>query len=424
MNTQTRQNKSQKWTVPFFTIWTGQALSLLGSRVAQFAIVWWLTETTGSATVLATASMVAFIPEVFLAPIAGAYVDRWNRRIVMILADGFIALASLWLAVMFWLGTAQVWHIYALMLIRSIGGSFHWPAMQASTSLMVPKEQLTRVAGINQTLYGVLGIAGPPLGAILMELLPLQGVMLIDVGTAALAIIPLFFIHIPQPERTSEKHAERPSVWTDFKEGLRYVWGWTGMLYLIVLIFFFKIASAPAFSLMPLLVKKHFSGGAAQLSLLQAILGVGTIVGGLVLSAWGGFRKKIVTSLSAAFVFSFGFLGLGLAPGNIFEIALASAFVIGFTLPMIDGPFMAIMQSSVEPEMQGRVFTLAISLLNISAPFSLAIAGPISDKLGLQIWYIVAGVICIGISVIGLAMPAVMNIERKTELQEPTEGAA
>lgn len=411
MNTQATQNKPRKWTTPFFTIWTGQALSLLGSRVAQFAIIWWLTETTGSATVLASASLAAFIPEVFLAPIAGTYVDRWNRRVVMIVADGLIALASLWLAAMFWLGTAQTWHIYVLMLVRSIGGSFHWPAMSASTSLMVPKDQLTRVAGINQALHGVLGIVGAPLGAILMELLPLQGVMGIDVATAILAIAPLFFIHIPQPERSAEDKARKQSVWSDFKDGLRYVWGWTGMVYLIGLLFFFKIASAPAFSLIPLLVKKHFSGGAAQLSLWQSILGIGTIIGGLALSAWGGFQKKIVTSLTAAFVFSFGFLGLGLAPGNMFWIALVSAFVIGFTLPMIDGPFMAIMQTSVEPEMQGRVFTLTISLLNISAPFSLAIAGPLSDRFGLQPWYIGAGVTCIGIVVVGLLTP-VINIER------------
>jgi DHA3 family macrolide efflux protein-like MFS transporter len=403
---------SRKWALPFFTIWTGQALSLLGSRVAQFAIVWWLTEMTGSATVLATASMVAFIPEVFLAPIAGTYVDRWNRRVVMIVADSIIALASLWLAVMFWMGAAQIWHIYVLMLIRSIGGSFHWPAMQASTSLMVPKDQLTRVAGLNQTLYGVLGIAGPPLGAILMELLPLHGVMFIDVATAVLAIAPLFFVHIPQPKRSTEDDAKKQSVWADFKDGLRYVWGWTGMLYLVVLIFFFKIASAPAFSLIPLLVKNHFSGDAAQLSLWQAVLGIGTIIGGLVLSAWGGFRKKIVTSLVAVSVFSLGFLGLGLAPGDVFWLALASAFVLGFTLPMIDGPFMAIMQSSIEPEMQGRVFTLTISLLNISAPFSLAIAGPISDRLGLQIWYISAGVISMIIAGVALFIPAVVNIER------------
>ena len=244
-------NEKRKWAIPFFTIWTGQALSLLGSRVAQIAIVWWLTETTGSATVLASASLAAFIPEVFLAPIAGTYVDRWNRRVVMIVADGLIALASLWLAIMFWMGTAQIWHIYVLMLARSIGGSFHWPAMQASTSLMVPKDQLTRVAGINQALHGVLGIVGAPLGAILMELLPLQGVMGIDVATAALAIAPLFFIHIPQPERSAEDEAKKQSAWADFKDGLRYVRGWTGMMYLIGLIFFFKIASAPAFSLVP-----------------------------------------------------------------------------------------------------------------------------------------------------------------------------
>jgi len=139
----------------------GQAFSLFGSRVVQFALVWWLTQLTGSATVLATASMVALIPEIFLSPIAGAYVDRWNRRIVMILADGMIALASLWLAYLFWIDAAQVWHIYVIMLVRAVGGAFHWPAMQASTSLMVPQEHLTRVAGLNQTMNGARGRPEP-----------------------------------------------------------------------------------------------------------------------------------------------------------------------------------------------------------------------------------------------------------------------
>jgi DHA3 family macrolide efflux protein-like MFS transporter len=157
--------------IPFFTIWAGQAFSLVGSQVVQFALVWWLTQLTGSATVLATASLVALLPEIVLSPIAGAYVDRWNRRIVMIVADGLIALASLWLAYLFWIGATQVWHVYVILAIRAVGGSFHWPAMQASTSLMVPKEQLTRVAGLNQTLKGVLNIACPPLGALLLAIM-------------------------------------------------------------------------------------------------------------------------------------------------------------------------------------------------------------------------------------------------------------
>jgi len=162
------------WAANFFTIWTGQAFSLLafsllGSRVAQFALVWWLTQLTGSATILATASLVGFLPEVFLMPIAGAYVDRWNRRITMIVADGVVALASLWLVYLFWTGAIQVWHVYVIMFVRALGGCFHWPAMQASTTLMVPQAHLTRVAGVNQTLYGLLSIFGPPAGALAMQ---------------------------------------------------------------------------------------------------------------------------------------------------------------------------------------------------------------------------------------------------------------
>ena len=189
------------WTSTFFTIWAGQAFSLLGSMLVQFALVWWLTATTGSGTVLATAALAALVPEILLGPFAGACVDRWNRRLVMLVADCLIALATLGLAALYALGALRPWHIYLIMMLRATGAAFHWPAMQASTSLMVPREHLSRVAGINQTLRGGLGIVSPPLGAILVQLLPLHGVLLIDVGTAALAIRPVVFVPIPQPER-------------------------------------------------------------------------------------------------------------------------------------------------------------------------------------------------------------------------------
>jgi DHA3 family macrolide efflux protein-like MFS transporter len=403
-----------KWKLPFFTIWTGQAFSLVGSKVAQFALVWWLTKLTGSATVLATATMVALIPEIFLGPIAGAYVDRWNRRIVMIVADGMIALASLWLAYLFWAGAMQVWHVYVIMLVRSVGGSFHWPAMQASTSLMVPKEHLTRVAGLNQTMNGALNIIGAPLGALLLEVLPLYGVMLVDVGTAMLAITPLFFVYVPQPKRADmgAKGAPKPSVWTDMRDGLRYIWSWPGLVVLIGAAMIFKIALTPAFSLLPLLVSEHFDGDAAQLSLLEAVLGVGIVLGGLLLSVWGGFGRKIYTVLVGMVVMGLGLVVLGLTPGGSFWLALVSVFVMGLMISLVDGPIMAILQGTVAPEMQGRVFTLMGSLLWVTSPFSLAVAGPVSDWLGLQVWYVTAGVLCEAIGLAGFFIPAIVNIEQ------------
>ncbi|MDD2912968.1 MAG: MFS transporter, partial [Candidatus Bipolaricaulis anaerobius] len=187
----------ERWKARFFTIWTGQQFSLFGSSVAQFALVWWLTQETGSATVLATATLVAVLPQVILGPFAGALIDRWSRRWVMVVADGVIALASAGLGILFFTGRIQVWHIFLVKVIRGLGGAFHWPTMTASTSLMVPERQLSRVAGLNQTMHGAMNIIAPPIGAILLAVLPMHGIMGLDILTAALAIVPLLFIPIP-----------------------------------------------------------------------------------------------------------------------------------------------------------------------------------------------------------------------------------
>ena len=160
---------NKDWQLPFSTIWIGQALSLVGSSIARFALIWWLTMSTGSATVLATATLVTILPRVLLAPVAAALVDRWNRRVVMMVADAFIALASAWLAYLSWTGAMQVWHVYVIMLVRSTGGGFHSPAMVVSISLMVPRRQLTRVAGLDQARNGVLSIVTPPVSALLLR---------------------------------------------------------------------------------------------------------------------------------------------------------------------------------------------------------------------------------------------------------------
>ena len=412
------------WKAPFFTIWTGQQLSLVGSSAAQFALVWWLTITTGSATVLATATTVALIPQILLGPLAGAYVDRWNRRLVMIIADSFIALVSLWLAYLFWSGSMQVWHVYIVMLARSLGGVFHWPAMAASTTLMVPDRHLTRIAGINQTMNGLLTIVGPPLGALLLALIPLHGVMLVDVGTALFAVGPLLFIAIPQPVRSQANGSKKASIWVDMRDGFRYLWGWSGAMALIGGALIFKVALTPAFSLVPLLVRKHFGGGATQLSLLESVIGVGILLGGLILSTWGGFKRKVYTMLLGLIGVGVGILVLGFTPGNLFFIALGCMFLMGLMIPMTDGPLMAIFQTTVAPEMQGRVFALLGSLISLSSPLGLAIAGPVSDRFGIQVWFVVAGILCIAVGIAGFFIPTILHIEENHTAKEAVEPAS
>jgi len=256
---------------PFFTIWTGQQLSLVGSRAAQFALVWWLTLETGSATVLATASLVALAPQILLGPFVGALIDRWNRRVVMIAADSFIALVGLWLAYLFWSGTMEIWHVYAVMLARSLGGTFHWPAMAASTTLMVPEKHYTRISGLNQTIHGLLSLLGPPLGALLLSIMPLHGVMLFDVGTAAFAVLPLLFVAVPQPKQEHVATIKTHSFLSNARDALRFVLHWPGMMVLLAGASILKIVLMPALSLLSLLVKNHFGGEAAEYGFMEVM---------------------------------------------------------------------------------------------------------------------------------------------------------
>jgi len=411
------QQPPARWQAPFFTIWTGQAFSLVGSRLVQFALVWWLTQTTGSATVLATATLVALLPGIVLGPFVGTLVDRWNRRMVMIVADGFVALVSVWLAYLFWTGSASVWHVYVAMLARSLGEGFHWPAMQASTSLMVPKEQLSRVSGLNQTLQGALSIVAPPLGAILLGLLPLYGILGIDLATASIAIVSLLLIAIPQPERAAAAGtaaaggAGRASLWQDFRAGLRYVRGWPGLMAVVLLAMIINFVVNPAFSLMPLLVTEHFHAGVLELGWLEAAWGVGMVAGGLLLTVWGGFRRRVYTSLSGLVLSGIAIVGVGLASEHAFPLALGCLLVAGFLNPFVNGPFFAILQASVAPEMQGRVFTLVGSLISAMMPLSLAVAGPVADAIGIQSWYVIGGVAFALFGAGSFLVPVVVHIE-------------
>jgi DHA3 family macrolide efflux protein-like MFS transporter len=406
------EQSPRKWLAPFFTIWGGQAFSLLGSQLVQFALVWWLTKTTGSATILATATLVALLPQVFLGPLAGALVDRWNRRAIMIVADASIALVTVGLAVLFWTGQVQIWHVYLLMFLRAVGGGFHWPAMQASTSLMVPKEHLARIQGLNQML-GAMNIGSAPLGALLLGLLPMQGVLSIDVGTALLAILPLLFIPIPQPERSAsqESPSGKTTVLQDIGAGFRYVWGWPGLMMIMVMATLINLLLTPAISLQPILVTKHFSGQALELAWMEAAWGLGVVAGGLTLSAWGGFRRRVVTSLAGLLVLGLGMAVIGLVPSSGYWLAVAIIFIVGFTNPIINGPLLAIVQVVVAPEMQGRVFTLMVSVASAMMPMGLLVAGPVADALGVQTWYVIGGIATTLIGLVAFFVPAIMHIE-------------
>jgi DHA3 family macrolide efflux protein-like MFS transporter len=418
MATQFSVKDGKPWKATFFTIWGGQALSILGSQLVQFALIWHLTVVTGSATVLATASLAGILPNVVLGPLVGTLVDRWNRRWIMLLADSTIALATIVLAVLFALDAAAIWHIYLVMFIRSLASSFHGNAMSASTSLMVPVEHLTRIQGINEMLNGGLNVVAAPLGALLLAVLPLQGILAIDVATALIAILPLFVIQIPQPGRIECRSAQvqgeaQATVWHDLEAGFRYMLGWPGLLIIGLMTVGINFLLMPAFSLLPLLVKDYFGGDAIQLGWIESAMGIGIIVGGALLGVWGGFKRKILTSMMGLMGLGAGTLILALAPPSAILLAVGGALLFGIMNPITVGPFFTVIQSTVEPDMQARIFSIMSSVGTGIAPVGLMIAGPVADRAGIQLWFLLGGSLCVLMGVAGLFIPAVMNIEEK-----------
>jgi DHA3 family macrolide efflux protein-like MFS transporter len=407
----TSSSESAEPLTPFFILWTGQAVSLLGSQLVQFALIWWLTQETGSATVLAIASLVGLLPRVVLGPFIGALVDRWNRKHIMLVADSLIALVTIVLAFLFLSGDVRIWQIYMIMFLRSVGEGFHGPAMTASTSLMVPKKHLTRIQGLNQTLNGGLNIVAAPLGAILLDLMPIEGILGIDVVTALFAIVPLFFIFIPQPEPSLALVGKLSTVWQDVRVGFRYMMGWTGLMIIAMMAVVINLLFTPAFSLLPLLVKEHFGGGAIQLGAIESTFGIGVVLGGLLLGAWGGFKRRIFTSMLGLIGAGLGVLMLGLLPASLFSIASGALFIVGMMLPVANGPILAVLQATVKPEMQGRVLTLLSSASSAMSPVGLSIAGPVADAVGVRVWYVTGGVVCMLMAVISFFIPAVIHIE-------------
>lgn len=410
--------KESRWGLRFFPIWIGGALSWIGSAVAQFALVWWLTDLTGSAVVLATAASVAMLPQIVLGPLAGAYVDRWNRRLVLIVSDAFIALLALWLAWLFWSGSLEIWHVYVIIIGRALGGIFHHPAMYAATAMLVPKKELPRVQGLKQALGGAVNIIGPPLGAVALRLLPLHQVMFIDVVTAAIAILPLLFIAIPEPERKALGTGAR-AVIGDMLDGLRYLRSIPGMSARICVTIGINFAWAPIASLLPLFVRDVLGGDAAGLGIVQSAFGIGLIAGGLLMTVWGGLRSRTNMTFGAFALMALAVLGMGAAPANTLWVVAVAWLACGFFGAIGNSTFIALLQGTVSPDMQGRVVSAVQSGFTVAIPLGLALAAPFAEIFGLRTLYLVSGVTSVLICLRALTL---QSIRRLDEVGHQTEG--
>jgi len=404
--------KSQ-WKFTFFKFWFTQALSLIGSGLASFSVIWWITEKTGSSTILATLAVASLLPGILLGPIAGALVDQFDRKWIMIISDAVSALLALLLVALFWTSSIQLWHICVINILRALAGAFQFPAVQSSTSLMVPKEQLARVAGLNQALQGMSMVAIPPLGALLLSVLPVHMILGIDVLTAVVAIGLLFSIHIPQSISHQSITGVPMKVWQDMRAGFAFLREWPALINIMCIAALLNMVLIPAFTLVPILVTQHFHGSAFQLGWINAAYGFGIIGGGVLLGVWGGFKRHIFTSLLGLAGLGIGSFIIGTSPRDAYWMAVTGMALVGIMNALANGPFFAVLQSVVPPTMQGRVFTVLMSISMSAAPIGLAVAGPLADRLGVQIWYVLSALICAIIFLWIVFSPALLHLEEK-----------
>jgi len=395
-------------------LWISQAFSQIGSQISQFALIWWITQTVGSATALATASIMGLLPQVIIGPFAGVLVDRWNRKRVMIASDLISMACVLVMAYLFATGLPEMWHLYALMFVRSVCGAFQYPAMQATTPLIVPEAQLARVAGLNQMLQGGTNIVSPVISALLMTVLPLQSMLMIDVATALPAVAVLLIFVIPQPKPNASQTGP-VNLWHDMREGLRYMLGFRAFLIICAIAMVINFLMAPTWSLTPLLVTQHFRGQVTDMAAAESSFGMAIVIGGLLLGVWGGFKRRIVTSALGVAGLGLGAVLVGVAPSHAFWLALTGMFTMGFMNVFANGTLMAIMQKVIPNHLQGRVMSLLGSAAALMTPLSLILAGPISDRLGIQVWYIVGGAVCALMSLVIFLSPSVMRIEERAQ---------
>jgi MFS transporter, DHA3 family, macrolide efflux protein len=407
----TTVKETDNWKPRFFTIWVGQALSLIGSALTQFVLVWWITQTTNSATALAVAGVMAMLPQALLGPFGGVVADRYNRRLIMIVADSITALSMLALVLLFASGAIQLWHVYTLMFVRSSMQAFQQPASAASTAMLVPPSWLSRVAGMNQSLMGIMTVAAAPLGAVAMSLLPLQGALMIDVFTAVLGIVPLLLFAIPQERIKPAEGSFVISFLRDLRGGVQYVTGRKPLLMLYAVLALVIFTIMPTFSLTPLLVKQHFGGGFNEVALMEGLAGVGMIVGGIVATVWMIFKKKIVNVL-VTWAISCAMVALtAMAPSNAIWLAVVWWALSGVTFSYGNAPLMAIIQGTVPNTFQGRVMSLLNTMMGLAGPIGLAAAGVLAEGIGVRGTFIVGGTLSTLVCLAFLLSRPLMRIE-------------
>ncbi len=398
----------------FLLIAAGQTVSLIGSSAVQFALIWWLASETSSALMLSLAGLLALLPQFFLGPFAGVWIDRLKRKTVIIAADLFIAAAAGVFALLFLFEKPPYWVACLVLGVRAVGNVFHTPAIQAAVPMLVPGEQLVRANGWSQFMQSGAFMLGPVLGAALYAALPLPAIMLTDVFGALAASLSVAVVKIPDPKR---EKGRAPNIFREMKEGAAVLLRDKKLCVLTFTVLLCMVCLLPLSTLFPLMTSKHFLGTAWHASVIEFSYAGGMMLSAALVSAYGEIKHKFRAVHIALLGFGAATLLSGLLPPDLraFWMFAALCGCMGAASTLYNVPYMAYFQQNIPPEAQGRVFSLVGSLMSLAMPVGLAIAGPLAETYGAALLFFVAGIAMVLI----MSVSALLTSLVKTPGQPP-----
>lgn len=381
----------KKWRRNFYIFLSGQFVSGITSMVVQYAIIWYLTKATGSATVLSLATLLGMLPMALLSPFVGPLIDRWPKKPLLIITDMIVALFAIALSVVGTLAASfPLWLVFVSLFIRSVAQTFQMPTIQSILPTIVPKDQLTKVNGQLGTVQSANFIIAPALGAFLYAIVPMNFLILIDVLGAILGSGLLLLVALPTAAPVSGKI----HLLADSKLGLQKLRQNQGLWYITLIGAFFTLIAMPAFSLYPLMTMDYFHGSVGDAGLIEVIYSVGTLAGSAFIGIFGNWTDRMKPIL-----LSYGISGLtiamsGLLPGHhrSFIYFIILNMISGLATPFFNTLLMAMIQESYPPKYLGRILGVLNALMNITGPVGLIFAGPLADTIGVEKIFIIAGV--------------------------------
>ncbi|WP_182536992.1 MFS transporter [Fontibacillus panacisegetis] len=385
------------WKRNIILFLSSQSLSLFGSSLVQYAMMWHITLTTESGIMMTLYIICGFIPTFILSPIAGVWADRYNRKILIMLSDGMIAIATLILAIVFLMGYDSIWLLFVMAAVRAMGTGVQTPAVGAILPQIVPKDKLTKINGINGSLQAIIMFVSPIVSAALLTMASIESIFFIDVITAALAIGTLLvFFHIPLHEKANEK--QTTSYFHDMKQGILYIKDHRFLKKFFLFFSVFFVLMAPAAFLTPLQVSRSFGDDVWRLTAIEIAFSIGMMAGGGIIAVWGGFQNKVHTMMFSALMMGACTVALGIVP--VFWIYLIFMAVFGVAMPIFNTPTNVLLQEKVDENFMGRVFGVMGMISTSMMPIGMLIFGPIADFVKIEWLLIGTGLLMFVLSII------------------------